>query len=277
MGTPLKIRTGKVSRVEQQKKDPDRVSIYIDDKFWVGISLNQFAEVGLRAGDQIDQARAEEILAIVDFDRALNYAYRRLSMGMISESILRQRLSERGHGKVVSEKVVQRCAELQILNDAYLAEMIVEGARADHRGRSWVARRLREKGISDFLAEAALEAGFSSDIDDPAGPVEAALENWLGERQLDRRDQQRWISRLVRRGFDPGLSREAVSARAISEQAEEELHGIDEAREFIRRRYRQIDSSNYQKVVAALLRRHFLPEIAREAVRLEQVAAQKRD
>lgn len=149
---------------------------------------------------------------------------------------VRRRLREGGFRGDLAEAAIARLVELGILDDAAFARAWTE-ARDRTRPRSARALRqeLRSRGVAHEVVEQALaerEASLAGGVDDAAPGAHGAgqrasseaSDRAAAERLLEhrgaallrepdpRRRRSKAFGLLARRGFDPELSREVVSA-----------------------------------------------------------------
>lgn len=253
----------RITDIRRQKRDRERVAVFLDGEFWTGMSENLLAALGLARGDVISPERKRRIEREVVEDKALGWALKRLSERAISEARLREKLAERGYGEEVIGLVVERCRECGALDDRALAEAVISARRQAGQGRRRVARYLSEIGIPRRLAEELLDEAF--DPRSEADEAEAALEARYGERRLDPREAERATQFLVRRGFSAGAAREAVSRRRMSPEEAERRWGPEQALEELRRRWRG-QPLDRRKASAHLARRQFSSEAIQRAI-----------
>ena len=253
----------RITDIRRQKRDRERVAVFLDGEFWTGMSENLLAALGLARGDVISPERKRRIEREVVEDKALGWALKRLSERAISEARLREKLAERGYGEEVIGLVVERCRECGALDDRALAEAVISARRQAGQGRRRVARYLSEIGIPRRLAEELLDEAF--DPRSEADEAEAALEARYGERRLDPREAERATQFLVRRGFSAGAAREAVSRRRMSPEEAERRWGPEQALEELSRRWRG-QPLDRRKASAHLARRQFSSEAIQRAI-----------
>lgn len=171
--------------------------------------------------------------------RALDLAYRYLSRRERSEAELRAHLSRRGVDKNEVEYAVATLKEQGYLDDARFARLFVEDKRALAQwGSNRIRRSLVARGIDREVADEALRAdeGRQSDHDrrspgsalgpsDPGshradGDLARALE--LLRRRFPspsstRRDRERALGVLLRKGYDSELALDALARYAREE------------------------------------------------------------
>lgn len=135
---------------------------------------------------------------------------RQLTSSPKSRLQLARKLAERNVPEDVAEAVLDRFAEVQLVDDAEFAQMWVR-SRAQTRSlaRGALKRELSEKGIADDLAEDAL--GQLSDEDERASAValiRRKLRRSMGLAERPERDKivRRLVSMLARKGYPPGMA-----------------------------------------------------------------------
>jgi regulatory protein len=136
---------------------------------------------------------------------------RRLTASARTRYELDEDLTDRGFSADVIVRVLDRFEEVGLVNDTEFAELWV-ASRHRTRGaaRSVLRRELRNKGVSDELAESAL-AAISSE--DELVRARALIERKLITLRSANRDhaQRRLVAFLLRRGYQGGVAFVVVS------------------------------------------------------------------
>ena len=196
----------KITALRLQKKNRQRVSVYLDGEYAFGLQMTIVAP--LRVGqtlspEEIGQLR-ERDSAEVAYDRALNFlSYRSRSRAEIEGYLKRH--------KVVPEiipLVADRLTEAGLLDDQDFARYWVENREAFRpRGKRLLRSELRGKGIANAIIDQVIE-----DIDESDGAYRAARVRARRLSQLDYQTFRRRLSGfLQRRGFDYGTVKETVT------------------------------------------------------------------
>jgi regulatory protein len=160
-------------------------------------------------------------------DDAYQAALKMLSRRDYFRVELEDRLARKGHQPEEIERALDRCSDLNLVNDARLAERFVEFRSAD---RGWGPRRLvaelRRRGVADELAEEASRLAPDQ--------LQAALETAI--RRTELRAPRRWwrlperrarmVSSLIQRGFEAETAIEAVDRLAATREKQD--HGNDD-------------------------------------------------
>ena len=77
----------RITKLEYQKKDPDRVNVYIDEKFAVGISANDVIKLGLYKDKEISQDELNKIIGESEFGKLFNTALNFLFNARVASSL----------------------------------------------------------------------------------------------------------------------------------------------------------------------------------------------
>ncbi|MBC7222755.1 MAG: RecX family transcriptional regulator [Anaerolineae bacterium] len=195
----------RITRLRFQKKNPDRVNVYLDGAY--AFSLPAVEAARLRKGQVLTDEEVQALQDLGAFQRAYDQALRFLSYRPRSEREIRQYLQRKGEPEGRIEAIVARLKERQWLDDAAFARFWVENRRSFRpRGRRALRWELRQKGVDEAIIEAAL-----ADVDSEAEAADLALRQAARWKGLDYRTfRQRMLGYLTRRGFDYAEAAEAT-------------------------------------------------------------------
>lgn len=186
---------GRITALKVQKKNPDRVNVYLDGRFAFGLAAVEAAR--LRVGQFLSDEEIARLRQKDEVERATEHALDLLSYRPRSEAELRSRLGEH-YDEAAMGEAMERLRRSGLLDDGEFARYWVEN-RFQHnpRGKSVLRQELRQKGLEDEVIEEAL-----ADYDEEQAAQAAAqklLRRWKGAApQLLRR---RLTDALLRRGF----------------------------------------------------------------------------
>lgn len=147
----------RISAIEPQQKDPQRVNIYLDGEFAFGLAL--ITAGWLKVGQELSAEKVTALQAEDASETAYQKALHYLSYRMRSSAEVRQNLLKRNIPAVIVEATLDRLQAARLVNDGDFARAWIEN-RNTFRPRSRMALRfeLRRKGISDEVVEPVLEA-----------------------------------------------------------------------------------------------------------------------
>ncbi len=188
----------KITALKVQKKNPDRVNVYLDGKFAFGVS--RIVSAWLQVGQVLTE---EKILSLQKEDTeevAIQNAMRSLSYRPRSVYEVQKKLKENGFDETVVRSVLERLERDGLLKDESFAQAWVENRTVFHpRSRKLIALELRQKGVPDEVAQNALAAGA---LDDETLAYQSAIQYAHRLEGLEWLDFRKKLSAyLLRRGF----------------------------------------------------------------------------
>ncbi len=146
----------KITAIEIQKKNPNRVSISLDGQFAFGLS--RIVAAWLNVGQELSE---EKIAALQEEDAreaAIQKALRFLGYRARSVSEVRENLHKHEIPESVIELTLKRLQETGLLNDQEFAQAWVENRNTFRpRSRRALAMELRRKGLGDDVIQQTLE------------------------------------------------------------------------------------------------------------------------
>jgi regulatory protein len=147
------------------------------------------------------------------FQHALGVAYAYLNRRDRTVSEVRRRLEGEGLAEDVVEQALATLIEDGYVDDARFARLFVEDKRAlQEWGGERIRRGLLDRGVEPELIEDALGEEDHSDLDRAL----ALLSRRFPSPPRDRRERDRALGVLIRKGYDPELALDALAAYARS-------------------------------------------------------------
>jgi len=196
---------GIITRLEAQKRNKERVNVYLDGEFAFGLALSEALK--LRKGQQLTDAEIARLRALdeieVAHERALNF----LSYRPRSISEVRDNLRQKEFSAEAVETVVGRLEQVGLLDDRAFAQFWIDNRdQFNPRGARALRFELRQKGVPDDAIDQAL-AGFDED----AAARQAAQSQARRVAGLDEKAfRQKVNAYLQRRGFSYDAIRDAA-------------------------------------------------------------------
>lgn len=211
----------KVTKLVSQKRDPDRVNMYIDEEFFCGISLDGIAKFNIYLGKELEESDLEEILFEElknrFFQRATNYISRAIKTEVQLKRYLRE-LSFKKKGKWFTdvskeslEEIIndtaERLKEYNYLNDEVFAEEFLQSRMKNRpRGKSVLLSELISKGVNAELAKEKVEEL----VEDEYVMLKRIYEKKYGNENMSIQDSKK-IDFLRRKGFSWDLINEFLN------------------------------------------------------------------
>jgi regulatory protein len=212
----------KITAIEPQKRDPNRVNIHLDGNYAFGLS--RITAAWLKIGQELSEDKIASLQAEDSRERAYQQAMLFLSYRARSESEIRQNLSKHEIPQDVIEQTLERLRENRLADDNQFARAWVENRNTFRpRSRRALQMELRQKGLSDETSQSALEG-----LDEEALAYEAGLKK---ARRLQSEEwsefRKKLSEHLARRGFPYSVIASVVS-RIWKETHTEQQHDQEE-------------------------------------------------
>ena len=153
-------------------------------------------------------------MRVAESQRALDLAYRYLARRERTVSEVRRHLLGQEIDEGSAAAAIEELVEQGSLDDARFAQLFVEDKRElEHWGSDRIRRGLLARGIDRELAEEAL--GDAADAPQSSELVRALglLRQRFPEPPEGRRERERALGLLLRKGYDPELALEALYAQ----------------------------------------------------------------
>lgn len=212
----------KITAIQVQKKNPNRVNIHLDGEFAFGLA--RIVAAWLQVGQTLDDEKIAELQVEDGRERATQQALLFLSYRARSETEIRQNLRKHQFPEAVIEETLERLRRDGFANDQKFADAWVENRTTFRpRGRRALALELRQKGIDDSTIESALE-----DVNDEVLAYEAGLKKTRKLKVREWNEFRKKLSEfLARRGFSYSVIAPIVSRLWDERHTEGEKHIID--------------------------------------------------
>jgi regulatory protein len=212
----------KITAIEAQKRQPNRVNIHLDGEFAFG--LTRIIAAWLRVGQELSEEKIEQLQAEEARERAFQQAMLFLSYRARSESEIRQNLRKHEYPEPVIEQTITRLRENGLANDKQFARAWVENRSTFRpRSRRLMAMELRQKGLDAEAVSSAVER-----VDDEALAYEAAQKRAARLKDLEWNEFRKKLSDfLARRGFSYSVVAPVVT-RIWNEAHADEHHYEEE-------------------------------------------------
>jgi regulatory protein len=210
----------RITSLQSQVKDPERLNLFVDGQFLMGVNAFIALQMGLRVGQELtpqllEQLRQEEALQQA-IARALNY----LSFRPRSREEVKRYLRRKETPPELIDRVLERLDQLELIDDKAFTEFWMDSrARFNPKGAQAIKSELRQKGVTREVVEEMVD-----DEQDEERAREAArkkAKSLAGQPEMDFKTfRLRLGSFLQRRGFSYEIATRIV--RELWQELEEE-------------------------------------------------------
>ncbi|GAB1470137.1 RecX family transcriptional regulator [Chloroflexota bacterium] len=186
----------KITALEVQKKNPNRVNIHLDGEFAFGLA--RITAAWLKVGDTLSDEKLTQLQNEDARERALQQALLFLSYRVRSEKEIRQNLKKHEYPEDAIEYTMTRLRENRLANDHEFAQTWVENRSIFRpRSRRALTMELRQKGIDEETVTNAV-----ANVDEEALAYETAQKRAPRLQRLEWSEFRKKLSEhLARRGF----------------------------------------------------------------------------
>lgn len=200
-----------ITKIEYQKRDSERVSIYIDGEFFCGISIDTLALENLYEGLEVDDNLLDKILKEDLGKRFLNRAAEYLSHTAKTEFQVRQYLRDLKFKKKeiwfkedvqldwenLFNQIIDSLKKYKYIDDEEFAHAFVQSRlRVKPRGKSVLISELLSKGVNKEISQRVCDEEITDELE--------VLENSFRKKFKDEKfniQNQKMVGYLLRKGF----------------------------------------------------------------------------
>jgi regulatory protein len=206
-----------ITRLTQQKNDPNRVNVFIDGSFSFGVS--RILGVSLRVGQKISEEEINKITKDDSFEKVFQSALHFLSFRNRSVNEIEMHLAKKGFFENDIIQVIDCLKSRGYLDDENFAKEWVESRSASKpRGRRLLAYELKQKKINSDMIALALQ-GLPNECD---LALKAAKKVVFRNKKMEYDLFNKKVTGfLLRRGFDFELIQEA--RKILWEEVQQEV------------------------------------------------------
>lgn len=196
----------KISKIETQKKNKNRCSLYINGEYYCGLSKEIVIKYDLQEGDDISDEDLERYIKQEELARIKGRAYHLLSYRCRSVQELKMRLLEKDYDESFVDEVITEFLADKTLDDEVFTEVFVaDYTRLKPRGNIFLKKELAKKGVDRSIIERVTEQR------DECPLILAFLKKkFPGLKKDDFKQLQKARRQLFYRGFSPPAVQDAL-------------------------------------------------------------------
>lgn len=209
----------RITKIERQKKNNLRRSIFLDDQYAFGVSEDVFVKLGLHEDQELTQAEVDEIERTETDLSVKSAALRFRSYRPRSQKEIEDHLHKKGYENTHIVRAIEYLQAQNLLNDEEFARMFCRDKLAlKPIGKQAMKNQLMKRGISKELIESILRDYYTDEKEEALAVKEA-------EKKLRRLrtlppliKKQKIYNHLLRKGYDASLSR-SITNQLLNENA----------------------------------------------------------
>ena len=202
----------KITAIKTQVKRAGRYSIFVDDKFCFGLSSDALIDSKLLVGLEINSQQVIEYKQLSDDDKIYSQVLNYLAIRPRSEWEIRTYLTRKSASPTLSESILSKLSNFDLINDDKFAEAFVKDRRLFRSSsRRKLILELRKKRVPDSAIQAAVG-------NEPEVEV-SALRGLIQKKRKQSRyqDDLKLMQYLARQGFGYGDIKDALKSNLNTE------------------------------------------------------------
>jgi regulatory protein len=201
-----------VTKIQQQKKRPDRYSVSIDGRFAFGLSDLDLSNSGLREGQELSEEQIERLKQLSASGKAYAAALGFLSFRPRSVWEVQQYLVRKEIDQATAEDTIKRLIEHNLVNDLEFARSWVDSRQLlKPRSKLVLAKELYAKRLDKEIIDQVLsEQGEDAEL----VAVTEVIKKKLTQKQYQ--DQSKLMAYLARQGFSYSLVKRALEELSVA-------------------------------------------------------------
>ena len=183
-----------ITKIEIQKNNDERANLYLDEKFFSGISLELVVKEHLKVGMEIDESKLSELILEDEKGKALAKSVKYIGSNLKTEKQLRDYLKKKDYNPTTIDYVIDKLKEYDYLNDENFAKAYILTYSKKY-GKLKLKSQLKMKGIKESIIENLLEDVQSDSID-------IVAKKYMKNKDLTYENLQKLMRFLYSRGYE---------------------------------------------------------------------------
>ncbi len=139
----------KITTLEPQVNNAERINLYVDGRFLLGVSATVVLQMGLEQEQELSPAQLEQLRSEEALQQAVERAYNYLSYRQRSREEVRRYLRRKQTAPEIIDAALERLDRLELVNDNEFASFWAENREQySPRGARAIKNELRMKGVN---------------------------------------------------------------------------------------------------------------------------------
>ncbi len=141
-----------ITKLEVQKNNKERANLYIDEKFYAGVSVELCIKHHLKKGIEIDVDELDKLILEDEKESAFTKAIKYISSNLKTTSQIKDYLHKKGYCDNTISYVIDKMTDYKYLDDAAYARAFIHTFSSKY-GKTKLISALKSKGITDYVIE----------------------------------------------------------------------------------------------------------------------------
>lgn len=190
-----------ITKIEVQKRNKNRVNIYVNEDFLFACSAEIVYNYGLKTGEKIDIDKIKNIIEEDNYIKCKNDALHSIEKSYKTEKQIIEKLLIKGYEKSTIDKAILFLKEYNFLDDNKYIDMYVK-EKLNSQGRNKIKYSLLQKGLDESIIKEKLQNIDKEKEEDSLEKLGISKYQQLIKREDDTRKIYKKLGDyLMRRGY----------------------------------------------------------------------------
>ncbi len=184
-----------ITKIEVQKKNKNRVNLYLDDEFYCGLSLETIMKNRIKEGLQIEKQTVDYLINQTEREVALNKAVSYISKCQKTKKEIYNYLLKKGFNEAISNEVIEKMQEYNFVNDDFYAKNYIK-FKNKNSGKKKIEIELKQKGVDEKIIKQATDE-YLNDRE----YIVSVAKKYMKNKECDIKNKQKAFRYLSSRGY----------------------------------------------------------------------------
>ncbi|ASW42592.1 recombination regulator RecX [Clostridium isatidis] len=199
-----------ITKIEEQKKNKDRVNIYIDDEYAFSLSKEVLIKEGIKLKEKVDIDRIKKAAKEDDYLKCKSAALKIIDRSYKTEKEIWGKLLKKDFDIETINRTISFLKEYNFLSDIDYAKMYIKD-KSKSQGKNKIKYNLLKKGLNDTLIEQEISKINSEEEEETAYYLANKKYNILIKREKDNYKLSQKLYRfLVTRGYSYEIASKVI-------------------------------------------------------------------
>lgn len=200
-----------ITKIEIQKKNKERVNIYIDEEFAFAVSAELIYKHNLKVKSQVDYNKLKIIADEENKIKCRYAAIRIIERFYKTEKELKEKLFQKGYDEEAILSAIEFLREYNYINDNNYTKSYVTD-KIKSQGQKKILYDLKRKGVDEELIKATLSNVDEDDEIEVATSIAEKKYNILSKRENDSyKLNQKLFRYLLSKGYTYEIAKKAIT------------------------------------------------------------------
>lgn len=200
----------KITDIQEQKRNKNRVNIFIDGEFALGVDKYSAEKNGFKIGMSITKEKMEAVVFDSELEKAKGYLVDYLLHK--SKKEIERRLKEKEYSPRVIEALMDFIERYNVVDDTELARKISNDALfIKDQGRNKIRQKLKQKGIKEEdIDKAFSNIEFDDEVEAAKKALSKKIDTYKRKAKNDYDYKNKCYAYLYQRGFTGDVIEKAL-------------------------------------------------------------------